>query len=251
MQRYRIPVDDASTRLRSMTEVAESRELYTLPLAEFTVARDRLAKRLRAEGRADDADPVARLRKPTVAAWALNLAARAHPEAVDELLESHRRLRRAGTKEELQEASLMRTRAVAVLTEAAMGELEDRGQAASGQTRDRVNRTLLAVATDTEGEADLEAGTLVRELEPSGAGWGDTELPPPPAPDPGHEAALAAEKARDRARELDAAATAAEELLDAAKQEVIAARSRAKSARAAANEAAKAAERSAHGSSPT
>lgn len=232
-----------------MTEVAESRELFTRPLAEFTDARDQLAKRLRAEGRPDDADSVAGLRKPTVAAWALNLAARDHPEAVDELLESHRRLRRAGTKDELQEASLLRTRAVAVLTEAALRELQDRGQAASAQTRDRVNRTLLAIATDTQGEADLEAGTLVRELEPSGAGWGDTELPPPPAPDPGHEAALAAEKARDLARQLDAAATAAEEQLEAAKQEVIAARRRAKSARAAANEAAKAAEQGAHGSS--
>jgi hypothetical protein len=225
-----------------MTEAADIRELYVLPLSEFTASRDRLAQQLRAEGRDDEADIVAKLRKPSVAAWALNLAARAQPDVVEQLLESHQRLRLADSNQTLHDASLLRTAAVTTLTDAAVSELQERGQAVSGQTRDRVNRTLLAVATDSQGEADLAAGTLSRELEPSGIGWGDTRLPPPPAPDPGREAVLAAEKARDTALALEAEAVAAAERVETAKQTLTEARGRARSARAAADEASRAAE---------
>ena len=155
-------------------------DLYILPFDQFTPARDALAERLKAEGDAEEAKRVAKLRKPSVAAWALNRAAQSHPELVSKLVDSHKMLRQAGSRQAVEEASVTRRQAVAALTDAAMTEL-DKG---SLQTRDRVNRTLLAVATDAEGEADLAAGTLVRELEPSGGGWGEIELPPLPEPDP-------------------------------------------------------------------
>ena len=223
--------------------IVEAADLFSLPLDRFTAARDGLVRRLRADGDEEEASRVGKLRKPSVAAWALNQVAHHHPKTVDQLLDSHQRLRSAGTRESLEEASQLRRKTVTDLTESAMAELGG----GSLQTRDRINRTLLAVATDPQGEADLKAGTLVRELEPSGIGWGDTDLPPPPAPDPGQEAALAAEKARDLARKLDAEALAADEHLEAAKQALAEARSRAKSARAAADKAAKAAEEAARG----
>jgi hypothetical protein len=219
-------------------EIVEAADLFSLPLDQFTAARDGLVRRLRADGDEEEAKRVGKLRKPSVAAWALNQAARRHAKTVDQLLASHQQLRSAGSRESLEKASHLRRATVTELTELAMAELGG----GSAQTRDRINRTLLAVATDPQGETDLEAGILVRELEPSGIGWGDTELPSPPAPDPGQEAALAAEKARDLARKLDAEAVAADEQLEAAKQTVTEARSRAKSARAAAVKAAKAAE---------
>ena len=60
-------------------------DLYGLPLEEFTPARDALAKELKAAGRKDEAAEVKSLRKPSVAAWALNRVAREHPDAVEGL----------------------------------------------------------------------------------------------------------------------------------------------------------------------
>ena len=135
----------------------------------------------------------------------------------------------------------MRRRAVASLTDAAMAELGG----GSLQTRDRVTRTLLAVATDAPGEADLAEGTLVRELEPSGGGWGDMELPPVPEPDPQERAAAALEEARERARMLETQAGDAESDLEDAKQALAEARRRAKEARSAADKAAAAVQKAA------
>ncbi|HEU5112650.1 MAG TPA: hypothetical protein VFU96_04985, partial [Acidimicrobiia bacterium] len=180
-------------------QVISVSDLYILPLDQFTAARDELAQQLKAAGDADEAKRVAKLRKPSVAAWALNRASRNNPDEVGRLRESHRLLRQAGSRQAVEQASEMRRRAVASLTDAAMAELDG----GSLQTRDRVTRTLLAVATDAPGEADLAEGTLVRELEPSGGGWGDMELPPVPEPDPQERAAAALEEARERARMLE------------------------------------------------
>jgi hypothetical protein len=209
-------------------------DLYILPLDQFTAARDELAQLLRSEGDPEEAKTTAKLRKPSVAAWALNRAARSNPEAVSRLVDSHRKLRQAGSRQEVEEASVARRQAVAALTDAAMSEL-DKG---SLQTRDRINRTLLAVATDAQGETDLAAGTLVRELEPSGGGWGEMELPLLPEPDPAEQAALALEEARERARKLEAEADDAESQVETAKQALAEARRRAKQARLAADKAA-------------
>jgi hypothetical protein len=209
-------------------------DLYILPLDEFTAARDELAQHFKSEGDAEEAKMVAKLRKPSVAAWALNRAARSNPELVSRLLDSHRRLRQAASRQAVEEASETRRQAVTALTDAAMSEL-DKG---SLQTRDRINRTLLAVATDAQGEADLAAGTLVRELEPSGGGWGEMELPPTPEPDPAEQMAAAAEQARARASKLEAEADDAESQVEAAKEALAEARRRAKQARSAAEKAA-------------
>jgi hypothetical protein len=208
-------------------------DLYILPLDEFTAARDEMAGRLKSEGDDEEAKRVGKLRKPSVAAWGLNRAAQTHPELVKRLVDSHKKLRRAGSRQAVEEASETRRQAIAALTDAAMTEL-DKG---SLQTRDRINRTLLAVATDAQGEADLAAGTLVRELEPSGGGWGEMELPPVPEPDPIEQAERAAEESREQARKLEAEADEAESQVEAAKETLAEARRRAKQARSAADKA--------------
>ena len=235
MHSVQIPGLDAMMRkMPGDDSLAEVADLYVLPLDQFTAARDELAQRMRSEGNAEEAKTVAKLRKPSVAAWALNRVARSNPELVGSLVDSHKMLRQAGSRQAVEEASVTRRQAVAALADAAMTEL-DRG---SLQTRDRVNRTLLAVATDAEGEADLAAGTLVRELEPSGGGWGEMELPPVPEPDPAKEDARVADEARERARAREIEAADAESQVEAAKQALAEARRRAKQARSAADKAA-------------
>ena len=218
-------------------EVAEPADLYVLPLDRFTPARDLLARWLRSKDRGDEAETVGKLRKPSVAAWALNRASRSHPELVEGLLESHRLLREAGSIEAMRSASEGRRHSVSALVEAAVGELRADGRPDSPQTRDRITSTLLAVATDPEGEAQLEAGCLVRELEPSGSGWGGMGLTPIPV-DPRQKALAVAEQARARADRLKADLADAERQLARAEEAVEKARRRVEAARAASEEAA-------------
>jgi hypothetical protein len=217
-------------------EVTELDDLYTLSLNRFIEARDALARRLRSEDRAHEAEEVAKLRKPSVAAWALNLASRSNPELVDRLLESHRLLREAGSGDATRLASEERRRAIASLTEAAMAKLRVSGRADSAQTRERVGETLLATATDPEAESLLRAGRLAKELEPSGSGWGQMGLAPVEV-DPGKGLAKAAEQARARADRLEKEAVSAEHQLEIAEKAVKESRRRAKTLRAEAKKA--------------
>src|SRR3954465_15890063 len=65
--------------------------LYELPLAEFTAARNALAKELGGE----EGKRVKALRKPSAAAWALNQAVRRTPGVLDEFLGAAEELRQA------------------------------------------------------------------------------------------------------------------------------------------------------------
>ena len=67
---------------------AEIDRLYGLPLAEFTKERDALARRLRADGKRDEATAIADLRKPVLAAWVVNRLARACRTDVESLVEA-------------------------------------------------------------------------------------------------------------------------------------------------------------------
>jgi len=56
--------------------LAAARDLYGLDPAEFTAARNQLAKQLKADGQADDAKAIGGLRRPKVSEYALNRVAR-------------------------------------------------------------------------------------------------------------------------------------------------------------------------------
>jgi hypothetical protein len=218
-------------------DVPQPDDLYSLPLEEFIAARDRLTAHLAAEGLTDQAATVAKLRKPSVAAWALNRASRNRPDAVERLVTSHLRLRAASSTELLHEASEERRKAVAELEAVALAELTADGRPISGPIKDRIASTLLAVATDPRGEQDLVAGRLVREIELSGAGWGDIGLAPVPAEDPAIQAKAAAERARARADTLRNEADGAERQVELAQRALTEAKRRAKEAKARAEEA--------------
>ena len=217
-------------------DVTDPADLYSLPLDRFTASRDLLTRWLRSQGRDDEATTVARLRKPSLAAWALNRASLSNPDLVEHLRESHRQLRAAETTRAMSSASEMRGRAVSALVEAAVSELRAAGRPVTSQTRDRITSTVLAVATDSEGEAALEEGRLIRDLEPSGTGWGEMGLTPAPA-EPRRDAVVAAERARAQADRLSREAAEAERRLEIAERAVEEARRRAVAARTLAEEA--------------
>jgi hypothetical protein len=150
-------------------------ELYGLPLADFTRARDDLAKRLRREGRRDDAEAVKALRKPTVAAWALNQLARRRPKDLEKLLATGERLRQAqetllggGDRSALRRATAEERELVAKLARDASALAGESGTGATASLGERIASTLHAAALDEQTAAELAAGRLLREREAVG-----------------------------------------------------------------------------------
>jgi hypothetical protein len=157
----------------------EAADLYGLPFEEFTAARDTLAKRLRSDGRREEADAVAALRKPSVAAWAANQAIRSQPAAArelwaagDALTKAHSRVvaGRRGAGDALREATARERAALRALVEAAAGLLDHRGHSPTRQTLEKVSDTLHAAALDPEVRAEAVDGRLVVERRHVGLG---------------------------------------------------------------------------------
>jgi hypothetical protein len=149
-------------------------ELYALALDEFTAARDALAKELRDQGEREAATEVKKLRKPNQAAWAINQAVRADPDAAGKLVNAGGRLgdAQAGALEgagaaELREAMAGMQEAVARMMAAVERAAGDAGGTA---TLDRARETLRAVASDEELREQFEAGRLTRDREAVGFG---------------------------------------------------------------------------------
>ena len=178
-------------------------DLYALPPAEFTAARDALAKRLKAEGDKEAAAEVKKLRRPTVGAWAVNTVARQQPELVEAVYEAGAALgeaQRANIKgkarDALRAATAARREAVTAAVRAAVA-------LAGEPQRDAITATFEAAAA---GDESVREGRLSKELDaPSGFGvLGDLpdlpdQEPEPepeeePEPEVDHEAIAAAER---------------------------------------------------------
>jgi len=149
-------------------------DLYGLPLEEFTPARDALAKELKAAGRKDEAAEVKSLRKPSVAAWALNLVARQHPDAIEGLRAAGTNLRAAQQEAMSGDAGRLRDtgRALAEevdrVAELAADVLRTAGRPVSPAQQEKIVSTLRTAAVDDEAGDALARGVLVEELESTG-----------------------------------------------------------------------------------
>ena len=149
--------------------------LYGAPLSKFVPVRNELARRLRAEGRKEEADEVAALKKPPVPVWAVNQLARHQRRDVDLLLDVGHRLRAAAGEADPEKARTAFTAAreaerevLGRLTKAAAELLELEQGTASQATLDRVASTLRAGAVTDEGRELLARGRLTDELTTSG-----------------------------------------------------------------------------------
>ena len=168
-------------------------ELYGLPLDRFIPERGALAKALRADKRRDEAAAVAALRKPSVAAWAVNQLVRSQPGAVQELFDAGDALRDAqarlldgsGDGRALRAANDRERAAVDELVDAARGLLSSEGHELSAAVVERVAGTLHAAALSEDAREEVREGQLERELRHIGLGLGEEADPfavAPPAP---------------------------------------------------------------------
>lgn len=150
-------------------------ELYALPPGEFTRARDERAKALRKAGERSAADAVKALRKPTVAAWALNGLSRRHGKDLDRLLAAGGKLRAAqeellagGDRSAFQQAASKERELVAELTGDALKLVADAGERPGAGLDEKLSATLHAAALDEETADELRSGRLTREREAIG-----------------------------------------------------------------------------------
>jgi hypothetical protein len=153
----------------------ETDELYSLPLDEFTSARNELEKRLRKDGQRDEAADVKALRKPTVPAWALNQVARQRSDEVSDLIDAGRQVREAqdellagGDRKALDNAGSTQRELVRALVRAAVEAGKQGGVATGAAFEEKVGATLRAAAADDEVGSQLVAGRLEREQEAVG-----------------------------------------------------------------------------------
>jgi hypothetical protein len=162
--------------------------LYGLPLDEFVGARDALAKELRADGRRDQAAAVKALKKPSVAAWAVNQALRTQGKAARELWKAGDALAAAqeailagkGSGADLRAATERERAAVEPLVDAARGLLTASGGDLSETTIERVRQTLHAGAIDPEAREEVASARATRERAPQGLfGGGEVVAPSP------------------------------------------------------------------------
>ena len=162
---------------RDTVEVA-AEELYALPPGEFTRARDERVKQLRADGEREAATAVKALRKPTVAAWALNQLSRSRRKELEALLSAGEGLRAAqeellagGDRAGFQEAAARERDLVAKLAAEATALASEAGERGTG-LQEKVAATLHAAALDEETAEELRTGRLVKEREAVG-GFGE------------------------------------------------------------------------------
>jgi DNA repair exonuclease SbcCD ATPase subunit len=155
-------------------------DLYGAPLEQFVPERTALVRELRKQGRRDDAATVAALRKPSVAAWAVNQLVRTQVKSINELFGAGDALRKAhdnaasggGDASALRDAARRQRDAVDTLIEAARGLLSSEGHELSPATIDRVTETLQAAALEEDARARVQEGRLERELRHVGLGLG-------------------------------------------------------------------------------
>ena len=143
-------------------------ELFKLPLAEFTAARNALAARLKQSGRANDANLVKTLSKPPVSAWAVNQLYWHHREAFERLLAAGQRFRKAQTSGKVADmrGSLDARREVLLdLSDLGATLLRDAGHNPAPDTIRRVTTTLEAISADADGPT---LGRLSQDVDPPG-----------------------------------------------------------------------------------
>ena len=217
--------------------VSSAHELFALDPKDFVRERDALAKQLRANGDRDAAAQVKALRRPTVAAWAINAVARDEPEAVRALLDAAADARAARAGDALRNALATRRNATAQVMRAVRDVLS-----ASGRDRDAHDRDVESLLNDafasdaaavlergalTGAEADADEGDLLASLSasvPQAAPRRERVRKPEPAPPRPSPALVRAqhdvEKAEEKLRDAEQRVRDAQAALDDARRRV-------------------------------
>jgi hypothetical protein len=185
-------------------------DLYAVRPDEFVAARNALVKALKAAGEKDLAGSVAKLRRPSTTAWALNSVSRDQPALVDAVLSAGEQFAAAArTGEGIRDAQNAVRDAVESSVNAAIGILDAGGHGTTDRTRQLLAGTLRAAIADEEVAALLRSATLATDHEEFGldslVAVPTPKRPPPPPPPP---APTPDQRLIERAERLEAEAAA-------------------------------------------
>jgi hypothetical protein len=153
-------------------------QLYAVMPSEFTTVRTQLAKQARDAGDTALAKDIAALRKPTVAAWALNHFVREHGEELADFrafAELLREAQRSLDAEQLRVLGRERAKRVDAVAERIGDEAAAAGLRLGAGVAQEVRDTLTALVADESAEASILTGALVRALSYSGFGSVDID----------------------------------------------------------------------------
>lgn len=159
-------MSDKSPPVSPETEIDR---VYASPFDEFVAVRKEMVAGLVGAGKADAADQIAKLKKPTVSAWVVNQLVRTKELDVQRLLKAGENLEQAqrdllaGKSGDFETARREEEAAVRLLKIAAKELLPG----ISAAVLDRVTETLRS-ATSPEHRAQIKTGRLTGDLDPPG-----------------------------------------------------------------------------------
>jgi hypothetical protein len=169
---------------RSVDDVAA--KLYVVEPSAFVAARSAAVREAREAGDLKLATAIGKLRRPVVAAWAVNLLARDDAAGLGELLALGRDLREAHQQmqgEALQRLSRQRHDMLAALAGRARQLAADAGHPLGAEAAQQVVQTLGAALADPDVGREVQRGRLVTPLSYTGFGPLSAELPEAPPVD--------------------------------------------------------------------
>jgi hypothetical protein len=146
-------------------------ELYGLDPADFTGRRDALSREARQDGNRDLAGAIKALRKPSMAAYTVNLVVRVRGQEIDRLIELGGRLREAQETlagEDIRALGRQRSQLIAGVAKQARQEAAGAGHPIGDAVQREVEATLEAALADPEAAAAVRTGRLIRALERTG-----------------------------------------------------------------------------------
>lgn len=157
----------------SQVVIEAANKLYAGAPAEFIAARKALAAEAKAGGDKDAAAEILTLRKPDVAAWAINLVVYRRGDAAGDLVGLGARMRAAQAAMDvgaLQGMRAERDEAVSAFVAAAVELAEEAGARLALAAQDAVRSTAIAVLADEGASEAVSSGMLTKPLSYSGFG---------------------------------------------------------------------------------
>lgn len=155
----------------SLGEVAA--DLYGRTPAEFVAARNEQVRAAKAAGDKELAADIAALRKPTVAAWTVNMLVHAAPDEVEALLRLGADLRTAQRElsgKQLRSLTAQRRQVVDALAARAGAVAAEHGQQVTDAALRQVGETLTAALADPEIAERVRTATLASAANYAGFG---------------------------------------------------------------------------------
>jgi hypothetical protein len=144
--------------------------LYRDPPSAFVAGRDRLAREARDAGRREEAERIKALRRPSAAAWLINVAALSAPDLLAAFAEASRRLGEVqGRALDGDEDAVAEWRAAAAREREASRAVVDAGRSLAVETGAKVSPRAVESAAETlqaaAGDPDLRDRALRGRLE--------------------------------------------------------------------------------------